>query len=384
MTINRMNFDDISEADLQSLIDTGVPEGIAIDYKAALYAGNDEGVREFLKDLSSFANTAGGHLIIGVTEDNLLPTGFSPLSIDADLEIQRLESRARDGITPRIPGIRMRAIPVQGGVVIVIRVPRSWTQPHQVTARNSRRFYVRNSSGCHEMSVDELRAAFNLAGSAQQQTRALRHTRLVEIRYSRTPLLLPQDGDGKLILHIVPFAIFGSQPAVDLVTAYQLTSDLMPIGVRGTTPHYNFEGLLNEAGGDPCLAYCQLFREGWIESVRAGTIIRFGNPVRRYIPTRAVTNDIIDAVPRYLRALQALEVPPPFTVMVTLDGVAGTLLGVDDRHSAYEEPHPIRLDALEFPEVLIEDYGSHQSYLRAMKPVFDALWNAGGFARSPL
>ena len=48
MTIGRVDFEQITEADLQSLIDTGVPEGIAIDYKADRYPGNDDGVREFL------------------------------------------------------------------------------------------------------------------------------------------------------------------------------------------------------------------------------------------------------------------------------------------------------------------------------------------------
>ena len=48
MSLGRLNFDQISEPDLQSLIDTGVPEGISIEYKRGLYSGSDAGVKEFL------------------------------------------------------------------------------------------------------------------------------------------------------------------------------------------------------------------------------------------------------------------------------------------------------------------------------------------------
>ena len=66
MSLGRLNFDQISEPDLQSLKDTGVPEGISIEYKRELYSGSDAGVKEFLKDVSAFANTSGGHLIIEI------------------------------------------------------------------------------------------------------------------------------------------------------------------------------------------------------------------------------------------------------------------------------------------------------------------------------
>ena len=65
MSISQRNFDEISEADLQALIDTGTPEGIAIEYKRDSYGGSDADKKELLKDMSSFANTSGGHILIG-------------------------------------------------------------------------------------------------------------------------------------------------------------------------------------------------------------------------------------------------------------------------------------------------------------------------------
>jgi hypothetical protein len=37
---------------------------------------------------------------------------------------------------------------------------------------------------------------------------------------------------------------------------------------------------------------------------------------------------------------------------------------------------------LELPEFVVDGYGHHEDYRRKMRPMFDALWNAGGFAQS--
>jgi Schlafen, AlbA_2 len=112
MALSSISFEDISERDLLDQIQTGVPEGVLLDYKRETYGGGDADVKEFLKDVSSFANTAGGHLIIGIDETGGVPTAISALDGDSDKELQRLENLARDGIEPRIVGLRMRAVPI--------------------------------------------------------------------------------------------------------------------------------------------------------------------------------------------------------------------------------------------------------------------------------
>jgi hypothetical protein len=44
----------------------GVAEGRQLDYKEQLPISSDDDKREFLGDVTSFANTAGGDLIYGV------------------------------------------------------------------------------------------------------------------------------------------------------------------------------------------------------------------------------------------------------------------------------------------------------------------------------
>ena len=91
---------EIQEKDLQELIDNKVAEQKTIDYKATLPGSLDSEKREFLRDVSSFANSAGGHLIYGMLESSGVPTTISPLMGNPDQEILRLESIMRDGIEP--------------------------------------------------------------------------------------------------------------------------------------------------------------------------------------------------------------------------------------------------------------------------------------------
>src|SRR5215203_4822690 len=130
MTLSNINFDNVSERDLLEQIAAGAPEGVLLDYKREMYGRGDADVKEFLKDVSSFANTAGGHLIIGVDEAAGIPTGITALNDDADQDLQRLENLTRDGVEPRIAGLRMKALPIStGGYVVILRIPKSWNPP---------------------------------------------------------------------------------------------------------------------------------------------------------------------------------------------------------------------------------------------------------------
>jgi hypothetical protein len=55
--------------------------------------------------------------------------------------------------------------------------------------------------------------------------------------------------------------------------------------------------------------------------------------------------------------------------------VAGTSLSI------WMDPLPLPGD-VSFPAIRIENYGSLEDYRRALKPIFDAVWNAAGYGRS--
>lgn len=64
------NIEHITEMDLQALIDNSVTELKTLEYKAILPGNPDSERREFLADVSSFANSLGGSIVLGIVCDN--------------------------------------------------------------------------------------------------------------------------------------------------------------------------------------------------------------------------------------------------------------------------------------------------------------------------
>ncbi len=95
-------FDLINKTEVLNLISNEVREGRMLDYKETLPGGSDSDKTEFLADVSSFANAAGGHILYGIREkrDNGKPTGIPESAeglegVNVDSEILRLESIIR-------------------------------------------------------------------------------------------------------------------------------------------------------------------------------------------------------------------------------------------------------------------------------------------------
>jgi predicted HTH transcriptional regulator len=138
----------LTESDLAGLI--GIePEGKSVDYKRDSVGSTDADKKEFLYDASSFANSQGGYLVFGMDEAQGLPSQIVGISNpDPDKEILRLEQLLRAGVRPAISGVSTAAVRLaSGGSAIVMRIPKSWNPPHQVTYQNVFRFYARDSNG---------------------------------------------------------------------------------------------------------------------------------------------------------------------------------------------------------------------------------------------
>jgi hypothetical protein len=91
MALDNIPLQDIQEKHLLRLISAQAAESLHVDYKLETYGGNDDQRREFLADVSSFANASGGDLIIGTIAAQGVPIEFQPYVGDADAERQRLE-----------------------------------------------------------------------------------------------------------------------------------------------------------------------------------------------------------------------------------------------------------------------------------------------------
>jgi hypothetical protein len=75
-----------------------------------LPAGGDKAKREFLADASSFSNAGGGDLIFGIEAKDGVPVRPQPLQLNPDQDSLRFEQSIRDGVSPRVPGVRSEPV----------------------------------------------------------------------------------------------------------------------------------------------------------------------------------------------------------------------------------------------------------------------------------
>jgi len=262
-----------------------------------------------------------------------------------------------------------------GRQALIIRVPKSWNPAHAVLFEGRRRYYARNSAGAHEASVEELRAMFTAGATLLDRIREFRLDRMNRIRNASAPVALP---GGRMILHVVPFSAFGVGAGIDPKQMHG--QYLPPLGQGGFSAGYNFEGFLatNVSREDTPLAYTQVFRNGIIESAAGQFFSQRGS--ERVIWANEVEYQMIGRLKHYLAALAHAAVAPPFAIMLTLEGMEG--LSIVGNPLATMPLVPIRDNVLPFPEVVLEDYGTQQDHARALRPVFDALWNAANYPGS--
>lgn len=209
-----LTLDQIGASRLAALETDCVRESRQLEYKEALPGISDEDKREFLADVSSFANAAGGDLIFGIRERRAQdgrPTGepdaiVGLAGLNVDAERLRLDAIIREGIAPRMPPIAFHEVRRDPAPpCLVLRIPRSWAGLHMVTYKNLSRFYSRTSSGKYQLDVHEIRAGFGATETAYERLRQFRTERVTRALALETPAPV---GDGpKLILHGVPLGI---------------------------------------------------------------------------------------------------------------------------------------------------------------------------------
>ena len=91
MSLLAKQVEQLTEADLQSLVTSRVPESELIDYKQTAVGNSDKDRYEFPADVSSFANSSGGEIIFGIAEANGLPSQICGLNVlNGDQETLRL------------------------------------------------------------------------------------------------------------------------------------------------------------------------------------------------------------------------------------------------------------------------------------------------------
>lgn len=375
MALTSIPLPEITINDLQSLVENKVRENKVIEYKKALPGKSDRDKKEFLADISAFANASGGDVFFGIHEEDGIASDICGVEVpNLDAEKLRIESMLRDGVEPRIPGIALQEVPLSSSkFVLIIRVPRSWAMPHRIVFKASPQFYSRNSAGKYPLDTTEIRSAFVLSATTSERIKHFRIERLSKIVADEVPVSL--GSASKAVLHIVPIRAFDPAAMIDLAVVEK--SGIEPIAGGGYNRRYNFDGIFSSTSCEGNHSYVQMFRDGTIEAVDT-FILRKGRAEGQADGPYLFKEDepiLVKAVSKYLMLQQRLSVEPPLFIMLSYLGVLGYTMYNDPR-SRYRQYQPIDRDTLLIPEVVVEHFNGEIPEM--MRPIFDALWNAVG------
>jgi hypothetical protein len=372
-------LNEIAEADIRELKEAGIEEGKTIEYKRESPGTRDDEKREFLADVSSFANTEGGDIIYGVDEDKGVITDIGGLSSpDFDAEILRLENLIRDGISPRI-STGFRVVPCASGKLLVIRIEKSWIGPHRVIFRGHDKFYARTSAGKFALDVAQLRTAFLQSATLSEQIYGFRLDRIIDIANNRAPL--PLATDPKLVLHIIPLGALSEQAQFD-VSAFHRNQILhRPWNTSGWNPRMTFDGAMLHTWADTdgrVTSYTHFFRNGILEAVTTSLLETQQVPGSRLIPHAAFEGEVLKYLPSCFESLHHIGVRPPASVALTLIGVRGLRMA-----STYglHQGNEIREEMLIIPGTIVDSFSMPANEI--LRPMFDRIWNACGLLQSP-
>ena len=307
-------------ADIETLVTNAVPEGRTLEYKAQLPGPKDDDKREFLYDITSFANTDGGDLIFGVEAKAGVATAVpgALLADTLDSTLLRLEGLLASCVEPRLLGARPRTFDRLGGrVVVVWRVPSSFAAPHRAYFKGVGRFYHRNSRGKAEMDTHELRAAFTASEGFVPRLAVLHEDAVRAVSDGDLPFPLEQGP--RAILSVIPLSVLREPRELEL----DHTTAVHPILNQGTDWAYALEGfyIFGVSATSPTGTFALTRRTGQVDvSWRAGREIEDG---RKLIWPNAVEEMIGNLTAGAAARLGAFGIEGPFAVAFTLINAKG-------------------------------------------------------------
>jgi len=370
-------FEDIQESDLLTLVENGIVENRWLEYKSEISEFNGKNV-SFLTELSAFANSSGGDLIVGIAESEGKAIALPGLAGDANAMLLKYEQWIASQIQPRIPDLRAKIVQLSDGQnAIIFRVGKSFVGPHRV--QGNWQFYKRGSQGKQPMEMEEIRRSFLEPEGRLDIARRFHNDRISAFINGQGLFSGFAFRHGATIFgHMVPLSFFpGLQPILirDIDTEFK---KLNPPSASSYSWGTNVDGRFNYAfGGDKKLfSINAIHRNASAEFVRIFEAKDSDDPVL-YSPTCERT--IVSQLKGFLRFFrEVLKISPPFIVMISIVRGKGFRLHGDLNVS---DSQRLDRDVAYLSETIIEDYAANLT--ETLRNTFDSLSNAFGLVSSP-
>jgi predicted HTH transcriptional regulator len=134
-----------TEDDLNELIRNQVQESVSLDYKrCASLQKLPKNKDEVSKDVSAFANSAGGIIVYGIEENGQVPTRLDSGYDPTDISKEWLEQVIQGNIRPRINDVHVNQVPLKishpNKVAYVVTIPQDGTAHQAADFRYYKRF----------------------------------------------------------------------------------------------------------------------------------------------------------------------------------------------------------------------------------------------------
>jgi hypothetical protein len=153
--------EDFTEQDVQTLISSGSEESINLEFKSAESLDqNDKKKAEIAKDVSAFANSAGGFIIYGIREENHKASSISPID-GTTFTKEWLEQVIQTRIQRKIDGLSITPIRINNDIktsLYLVKIPESSLAPHMTS---DKKFYKRYNFESVQMEEYEIRNLYN-------------------------------------------------------------------------------------------------------------------------------------------------------------------------------------------------------------------------------
>jgi hypothetical protein len=361
-------FELIDEAHIQALVDSERAEDRYIDFK--LDWSQDHPWEPLAADVCAFANTDGGDIVIGIAEDDRAASKVVGVACDrVDQKIRQAEEGIRSRIEP-LASFRIRYIErAAGNGVFVIRTGASAAAPHRVSHGGT--FYARGSAGNREMDIFQVREAFLRGTFAEEKIRQFRRDRIGSLE--RIDPNIQGSRFVWALFHVVSMPSMMRSRLIPGTTLFESARSLRIFGdgsSEGAACRFNLDGLVK--GREQ--ANVQVFRDGKVESRRYLGQINL-HPTAAAPPPldlRIIRDGVRATLKDYVRFLDALEFPPPFSVSLTLANVADIPFTGDGVSTLMADRA-----VLEFPEAVVADTQT-SSIASATGQLTDMLYQAFG------
>lgn len=397
MTLRHIQMDKIEAKDICQLIEGGVRESLTLEYKRQLPDfRNEEAKLKFVKTLSSFANKNGGMVLFGIKEkkegkkNTGLPEEITGVTIDSIDEVKRkIQQILRNMIRPIISNVFIRDIEIEGKVVLLVRVPRSFNAPHQISKQyKGGTFHIRTDGDTEIMNVEELRDMFlDNESSEAEHINFIRNRLEVLSKQENVPF---KSTPRQVCLHSLPI---GRRPGtIDPRDAQK--SLIKTEETRRLTGHSQFShsGFLSWDNQGIDRRTIQIFRNGTIEQTANLQVEtkedRYGGKTKmlQLVKGGWLENWIMEATRVACSVSLYLGIDPPLRIGLSMTGMkdhyifANTIGTIGINSDDVDEKHFVD-DPLVLTWPVILDLT--QPDQEVLEPLFDHIWQSAGKVESP-